>query len=157
MKCVVNDGFARGGEGAVELAEAVVKEIAEHPSAAELNFPYTDGETPKEKVEAVAKKIYGAKSVTFSDKANKMLKLIHDLGLDHFPVCIAKTQFSFSDNPKGYGCPTDFEFTINDIVINNGAEFIVAIAGEMMRMPGLPKVPAANNIDIVDGEIVGLS
>ena len=157
VKCVVNDGFARGGEGAVELAEAVVKEIAEHPSATELNFPYSDEETPKEKVEAVAKKIYGAKSVTFSDKANKMLKLIHDLGLDHFPVCIAKTQFSFSDNPKGYGCPTDFEFTINDIVINNGAEFIVAIAGEMMRMPGLPKVPAANNIDIVDGEIVGLS
>jgi formate--tetrahydrofolate ligase len=157
VKCVVNDGFARGGEGAIELAQTVVDEIANHPSAPQLQYPYTDDMTPKAKIEAVATKIYGAKAVTFSDKAQKMLKLVADLGLNDFPVCIAKTQFSFSADPKGYGCPKDFVFDINDIVINNGAEFIVAIAGEMMRMPGLPKVPAAEKIDIVDGEIVGLS
>lgn len=157
VKCVVNDGFAHGGEGATELAHAVVEEIENNPSQPELHFPYSDEETIQTKIEAVAKKIYGAKTVTFSDKAVKMLQLIDSLGLGHFPVCIAKTQFSFSADPKNYGCPKDFEFAINDIVINNGAEFIVAIAGEMMRMPGLPKVPAAERIDIVDGEIVGLS
>jgi formate--tetrahydrofolate ligase len=157
VKCVVNDGFARGGEGAVELAQTVVDEIANHPSQPALNFAYTDDMTPKAKIEAVATKIYGARNVTFNDKAQKMLKLIADLGINHYPVCVAKTQFSFSADPKGYGCPKDFEFAINDIVINNGAEFIVAIAGEMMRMPGLPKVPAAEHIDIVNGEIVGLS
>jgi formate--tetrahydrofolate ligase len=157
VKCVVNDGFARGGEGAIELAQTVVNEIEQNPSAPQLNYPYTDDMTPKAKIEAVAKKIYGAKTVNFSDKAVKMLKLVSDLGLNDFPVCIAKTQFSFSADPKGYGCPEDFDFDINDIVINNGSEFIVAIAGEMMRMPGLPKVPAAEHIDIVNGEIVGLS
>jgi formate--tetrahydrofolate ligase len=157
VKCVVNDGFARGGEGAIELAQTVVDEIAQHPSAPQLSYPYTDQMTPKEKIVAVATKIYGARTVNFSDKAVKMLKLVGDLGLNDFPVCIAKTQFSFSADPKGYGCPKDFDFDINDIVINNGAEFIVAIAGEMMRMPGLPKVPAAEHIDIVNGEIVGLS
>ena len=86
-----------------------------------------------------------------------MLALVDKLGLSHYPVCVAKTQYSFSADPKAYGCPQGFDFDINDIVINRGAEFIVAIAGEMMRMPGLPKVPAANNIDIVDGNIVGLS
>jgi formate--tetrahydrofolate ligase len=139
------------------LAQTVVDEIANHPSQPALNFAYTDDMTPKAKIEAVATKIYGARNVTFNDKAQKMLKLIADLGINHYPVCVAKTQFSFSADPKGYGCPKDFEFAINDIVINNGAEFIVAIAGEMMRMPGLPKVPAAEHIDIVNGEIVGLS
>ena len=157
VRCVVNDGFLRGGEGAVELAQAVVAEIEQHPSEPQLRFTYADDETPHAKIEAVAKKIYGAGEVTFSDKAVKMLRLIDTLGLAHYPVCVAKTQYSFSADPKGYGCPQGFEFAINDIVINRGAEFIVAIAGEMMRMPGLPKVPAAERIDIVDGEIVGLS
>lgn len=157
VKCVVNDGFLHGGEGAKELAQAVVDEIATNPSKP-LNFTYQDDETPKAKIEAVAKKIYGAASVTFSEKATKMLKLVHDSGLDHFPVCVAKTQFSFTPDPKRVGAPTGFNFDINDIVINQGAEFIVAIAGEMMRMPGLPKVPAAELIDIdADGNITGLS
>lgn len=157
VKCVVNDGFARGGEGAAELARAVVAEIENNPSKP-LQFTYQDEETPKAKIEAVAKKIYGAGNVNFSDKAQKMLKLVHDSGLDHFPVCVAKTQYSFSADPKAYGCPQGFDFDINDIVINQGSEFIVAIAGEMMRMPGLPKVPAAEQIDIdTDGNITGLS
>ena len=156
VRCVVNDGFMRGGEGAKEFAEAVVKEIETNPSKP-LNYTYQDDETPQAKIEAVAKKIYGAGNVNFSDKAKKMLALVDKLGLSHYPVCVAKTQYSFSADPKAYGCPQGFDFDINDIVINRGAEFIVAIAGEMMRMPGLPKVPAANNIDIVDGNIVGLS
>lgn len=158
VRCVVNDGFMRGGEGAKELAQAVVETIEQNPSQPTLNFPYQDDETPKAKIEAVATKIYGAASVTFSEKATKMLKLVHDSGLDHFPVCIAKTQFSFTPDPKRVGAPTGFNFDINDIVINQGAEFIVAIAGEMMRMPGLPKVPAAEMIDIDEnGVISGLS
>ena len=157
VKCVVNDGFLHGGEGAKELAQAVVDEIENNPSKP-LQFTYQDNETPKEKIEAVAKKIYGAASVTFSEKANKMLQLVHNSGLDHFPVCVAKTQFSFTPDPKRVGAPTGFNFDINDIVINQGSEFIVAIAGEMMRMPGLPKVPAAEIIDIDEnGEITGLS
>jgi len=158
VKCVVNDGFARGGEGAAELARAVVNEIETNPSKPTLSYPYTDDMAPKAKIEAVAKKIYGAESVTFSEKAMKMLKLVHDSGLDNFPVCIAKTQFSFTPNPKLVGAPTGFNFDIQDIVINQGSEFIVAIAGEMMRMPGLPKTPAAEIIDIdADGNITGLS
>ena len=157
VKCVINDGFLNGGAGAAELAQAVVDEIATNPSKP-LQFTYQDDETPKAKIEAVAKKIYGAASVTFSERANKMLKLVHDSGLDHFPVCVAKTQFSFTPDPKRYGAPTGFNFDINDIVINQGSEFIVAIAGEMMRMPGLPKVPAAEVIDIdANGQISGLS
>lgn len=157
VKCVVNDGFLHGGEGAKELAQAVADEIEKNPSKP-LQFTYQDNETPKEKIEAVAKKIYGAASVTFSEKANKMLQLVHNSGLDHFPVCVAKTQFSFTPDPKRVGAPTGFNFDINDIVINQGSEFIVAIAGEMMRMPGLPKVPAAEIIDIDEnGEITGLS
>ena len=157
VRCVVNDGFLHGGEGAKELAQAVVETIEKNPSKPNLNFTYQDDETPMQKIEAVAKKIYGAETVTFSEKAKKMLQLVHDSGLDHFPVCVAKTQFSFTPDPKRVGAPTGFNFDIQDIVINQGAEFIVAIAGEMMRMPGLPKVPAAEHIDIVDGEIVGLS
>ena len=157
VKCVVNDGFLHGGEGAAELAKAVVAEIENNPSKP-LKFTYEDDETPKAKIEAVAKKIYGAATVTFSEKANKMLKLVHDSGLDRFPVCVAKTQFSFTPDPKKVGAPTGFNFDINDIVINQGSEFIVAIAGEMMRMPGLPKVPAAEVIDIDEnGQIQGLS
>ncbi len=158
VRCVVNDGFAHGGEGAQELAKAVVETIENNPSQPTLNFTYQDDETPKAKIEAVAKKIYGAESVSFSEKAVKMLQLVHDSGLDHFPVCVAKTQFSFTPDPKRVGAPTGFNFDIQDIVINQGAEFIVAIAGEMMRMPGLPKVPAAEQIDIDEnGVISGLS
>ena len=157
VRCVVNDGFLHGGEGAKELAQAVVETIEKNPSKPTLNFTYQDDETPMQKIEAVAKKIYGAETVSFSEKAKKMLQLVHDSGLDHFPVCVAKTQYSFTPDPKRVGAPTGFNFDIQDIVINQGAEFIVAIAGEMMRMPGLPKVPAAEHIDIVNGEIVGLS
>lgn len=152
----LNEAWARGGEGAVDFARAVVGTIAEHPSG-ELKYTYTDDMSLKDKIVAVATKIYGAGTVNFSTKALSKLRLADTLGLSSFPVCIAKTQYSFSQDPKGYGAPKDFTFEINDIVINTGSEMIVAIAGEIIRMPGLPRVPQAEKIDIVDGEIVGLS
>lgn len=152
----VNDAFNRGGEGAVELAQLVVDTIDRQPSQP-LQFAYTDEQSVEEKAEAVAKQIYGAKGVTFTPAAKKKLQTVHDMGLDNYPICIAKTQYSFSQDQKAYGVPTGFSIAIRDVVINNGAEMIVLIAGDIMRMPGLPKSPQAERIDIVDGEIVGLS
>lgn len=151
-----NNAFSEGGNGAIELAQLVVDTIEKKPSQP-LKFMYEDNQSIKEKVEAVAKNIYGASNVIYLPAAKKKLQRINDLGISHYPVCIAKTQYSFSDNPKLYGVPEDFEFTIRDFVINTGAEMIVAIAGEIMRMPGLPKEPQAKVIDIIDGQIVGLS
>lgn len=152
----LNEAFLLGGEGAIDLAHAVVKMIDEQPSAP-LKFTYEESDSIEAKIEKVTKTIYGAKNVEYSAKAKKQIKLAKELGVDHYPICIAKTQYSFSDDANAYGVPKDFTFTINDIVINTGAEFIVAIAGAIMRMPGLPKVPQANFIDIVDGNIEGLS
>ena len=152
----VNNAFVQGGEGAVELANLVVKTIEENPSK-ELKFAYTDEDEVKEKVCKVACNLYGANLVTFSPTAKKKLTMIEELGYTHFPVCIAKTQYSFSTNAKLINVPRDFEFHVQDIVINAGAEMLVVISGEIMRMPGLPKNPQALHIDIVDGEIEGLS
>ena len=152
----INSAFAEGGEGAVELAHLVVETIEKNPSKP-LEFAYEEQDSIETKVEKVAKNLYGASSVVFTPKAKKMSKLIQGLGLAHYPVCIAKTQYSFSADPTAYGAADGFEFEISDLVINNGAEMIVAIAGSMMRMPGLPKSPQALRIDVVDGEIEGLS
>ena len=152
----VNEAFAKGGEGAIDLANAVVEAIENNPSKP-LNFTYSDDDSIEKKVEKVALKIYGARDVVFSEKAMKTLKRIADTPLSKLPVCVAKTQYSFSADPKAYGVAKDFRFKINDIVINQGAEFIVAIAGEMMRMPGLPADPQAHRIDVRDGEVHGLS
>ncbi len=152
----VNSAFAEGGNGAVDLARLVVKTIDEKPSAP-LRFAYEDSDSVVEKIEKVAKNLYGAGSVTLSESANAMLEEIKKLGVGHFPVCIAKTQYSFSTDAKAYG-PTDgFELHVRDITLNMGAEMIVVIAGPIMRMPGLPKSPQAERIDVVDGEITGLS
>lgn len=152
----VNNAFAEGGAGAVELAELVVKTIEEKPSE-EIRFAYSDEDDIKSKVCSVACKLYGANLVTFSPTAKKKLTMIEKLGYSHFPVCIAKTQYSFSTNPKAINVPKDFEFHVQDLVVNAGAEMIVVISGEIMRMPGLPKTPQALNIDIVNGQIEGLS
>ena len=152
----VNNAFAEGGKGAAELAHKTV-EILEREADKPINFTYTDADSVDVKIEKIAKNIYGANKVVFSDKAKKMCKRIAELGIENYPVCIAKTQYSFSDNDKRYGVPKDFEITVSDIVINNGAEFILVIAGNIMRMPGLPKEPQAQHIDIVNGKIVGLS
>lgn len=151
-----NDAYAAGGEGAADLARLVVDTIDKNPSKP-LQFAYNDEDTTEEKIEKVAKNIYGAASVSFGAAAKKKLQMIKELGFERFPVCIAKTQFSFSTDPKLYCVAKGFDFNVRDIVINAGAEMIVAIAGNIMRMPGLPKVPAAMHIDIVNGQIEGLS
>ena len=152
----LNDAFSRGGEGAVELAELVVKTIDSQPSEP-VKFIYRDEESIENKITRVAKEIYRAGAVEFSPEARKMLAKIKGTEYAKFPVCIAKTQYSFSQDPKLYGAPEGFEFDIKDIVINAGAEMIVAIAGDIIRMPGLPKSPQALRIDVKDGAIDGLS
>lgn len=152
----VNDAYARGGEGAVDLAEKVADIIEKDPSGP-LVFTYPDETDTAGKITAVAKNIYGAGSVTFSPASRRQMARIEQLGLSGLPVCIAKTQYSFSQDPKRYGAPSGFNFEIKDIIINTGAEMIVAIAGDIIRMPGLPKEPQALHIDIVDGQIEGLS
>ncbi|MBR5835374.1 MAG: formate--tetrahydrofolate ligase [Bacteroidales bacterium] len=152
----INNAFMEGGDGAVDLAKIVVDAIDKNPSG-ELKFTYKDNLTIKEKIEKVAQKIYGASSVTFSGTASKKISDAERMGFSNFPVCIAKTQYSFSQNPKAYGAPEGFNFEIQDIVVNSGSEMIVAIAGSIIRMPGLPKVPQAQKIDIIDGLIEGLS
>lgn len=152
----VNNAFVEGGAGAVELAELVVKTIEENPSAP-LNFTYDDSDSVEVKATKLAQKIYGADKVIFSAAAKKMLAKIEELGVGHYPICVAKTQYSFSADAKAYGVPKNFNINIKDIVLNCGSEMIVLIAGEIMRMPGLPKSPQAERIDIVNGEIEGLS
>lgn len=152
----VNNAFIEGGKGAIELAELVVKTIAENPSK-DLNLVYEDKNSITEKIVKVARKIYGAASVSFDPAVLKKIKKIEESDMNNFPVCIAKTQYSFSDDPSAYGVAKDFEFRISDVVINRGAEFIVVIAGDIMRMPGLPKVPQASKIDMVNGFVEGLS
>lgn len=151
-----NDAYAEGSKGAVDLANLVVETIEKHPSEP-LKLVYDDADSIEEKVEKVAKNIYGAASVSFAAPAKKKQQMIMELGYEHFPVCIAKTQFSFSTDAKQYCVASGFDVNVRDIVINAGAEMIVVVAGSIMRMPGLPKVPAAMNIDIVNGEIEGLS
>ena len=156
VRFAVNNAFVEGGQGAVKLANAVVEAIEKEPSQP-LQYTYSDEDSIRTKLEKIALNIYGARDVVFNEKALRRLKRIDDTPLAKFPVCIAKTQFSFSADPKEYGVAKGFRFKINDIVINQGSEFIVAIAGEMMRMPGLPADPQAKRIDIVNGKVEGLS
>lgn len=154
--CAINTAFVDGGKGAEALARLVVDTIAQKPSTP-LKMLYDDNDSVEDKVRKIALQLYGARDVILKPAANKMLSRIEELGCAHFPVCIAKTQYSFSEDAKAYGMPTNFDITIRDFVINKGAEMIVAIAGNIMRMPGLPKVPSAENIFVVNGEIQGLS
>ena len=152
----INTAFGEGGKGAEELAHLVVDTIEKNPSAP-LNFVYEENDDVVTKVEKIAKKVYGAGKVVLRPAAKRDLQRIKELGFENFPVCIAKTQYSFSEDAKAYGVPTNFTITIRDFVINAGAGMIVAIAGTIMRMPGLPKKPQAENIHVVNGVIEGLS
>lgn len=151
----VNDAYAHGGEGAVLLAEEVLKAL--EGESRPLQFVYEDEDEMANKIQKVAQNIYGAATVSFSTEALKKLRKIDASEMSRFPVCIAKTQYSFSTDASAYGVASGFDFKINDIVINRGAGFIVALAGDIMRMPGLPKVPQAQHIDLVNGEVEGLS
>ena len=152
----MNNVFSEGGEGGTELARLVVDTIENHPSAP-LQYTYDLNDPIRTKVQKVAQKIYGASSIVYTTLADKKLRQIESLGISHYPICIAKTQYSFSSDPKAYGVAKDFELKVRDVIINNGAEMIVVVMGEIMRMPGLPKEPQAKHIDIVDGQIDGLS
>lgn len=152
----VNNAFCEGGKGAEELARLVVETVENHPSGP-LIYTYEDDQSIESKIECIAKNIYHAGSVSIGKKARDKIRKVNEMGLSHLPVCIAKTQYSFSQDSAKYGAPEGFNFSIKDIVINAGAEMIVAIAGDIIRMPGLPKNPQALHIDIVDGEIEGLS
>lgn len=152
----VNNAFNEGGAGAEELARLVADTIDSNPSA-QLRLAYSDTDSIEAKADAVARKVYGADGVVFSPAARKMIQKINEMGISHYPICIAKTQYSFSADAKAYGVPTGFSINVRDIVINCGAEMIVLVAGDIMQMPGLPKSPQAERIDIVDGEITGLS
>lgn len=152
----MNSVFADGGEGGVELAKLVAETIEKYPSAP-LKYTYDDTDSVRTKVKKVAEQIYGAASIVYTTLADKKIKQIDSLGISHYPICIAKTQYSFSSDPKAYGVSKNFELKVRDVIINNGAEMIVVVMGEIMRMPGLPKDPQARKIDIINGQVEGLS
>lgn len=154
-EAVLSEVWGKGGDGGVEMAKAVVK-VCE---TKESHFKpiYEVEESIKEKIEKIAKEVYGADGVDFTKACEKQIKNIESMGLDKMPICMAKTQYSLSDDPTLLGRPEGFRITVRDIRVSNGAGFLVALTGDIMTMPGLPKVPAANNIDILpSGEIVGL-
>lgn len=146
--------WAEGGKGGEELAAKVIRTIENKKS--ELKFTYELDAPFKDKIEAIATKIYGAGSVTYSAEASRMLKKIEKMGYGNLPVCMAKNQYSLSDDPNALGRPEGFNVNIREVYVSAGAGFVVAITGTVMTMPGLPKVPAAENIDVVDDKIVGL-
>ena len=154
MEYALSEVFAKGGEGGIQLAQKVL-DACEQPSS--FHCLYETDRPVKEKIETVAREIYGADGVTFTAQAEKQIKEIESLGQDQLPVCMAKTQYSLSDNPALLGRPSGFTITVKNISLSAGAGFIVALTGDIMTMPGLPKIPAANSIDVdADGTIVGL-
>ena len=150
----VTDHFARGGDGAVELAQAVVTHAEQHARPFkplyDLEMPVTD------KIRAVAQAMYGARDVVLTKEAKRDLRDIERLGFDRLPICIAKTPASLTDDPKRVGRPTEFDVTVRNLQINAGAGFLVVLTGEILRMPGLPRIPRSSELDVKDGEIVGL-
>jgi len=156
VKAIVAEGFAKGGDGMTNLAQAVVTEI----ESGKNNFkPLYDWKLPiKEKIEIIAKNIYGADGVEYSKKAITDLKKLDSLGMSEFPICMAKTQKSFSDNESLIGIPTGFTINVREFEFASGAGFVIPILGNMMRMPGLPVIPASEGMFIDnDGKISGLS
>mgnify|MGYP001488466687 FL=1 len=154
VNVALSEVWGKGGSGGKELAEEVIR-LAEKESS--MEFPYTDEMSIKEKIEAITTKIYGAESVEYSKKADKEIENLEKLGFGNLPICMAKTQYSLTDDPKVIGRPAGFKIIIRDITISAGAGFIVALTGEIMKMPGLPRVPSAENIDVdIDGKIKGL-
>lgn len=155
VRCAVSEVYAKGGEGGIELAHAVLDTIEQQPSK---YHPIYDTNLPiDQKIQIIVSEIYGGKGVVYTPAAKKQLKRLTQLGFGQLPVCIAKTQYSLSDNPKLLGRPEDFYITVSELRVSAGAGFIVALTGDIMTMPGLSKNPAAQNIDILsNGEIVGL-
>ena len=154
VNVALSEVWAKGGEGGVALAEEVVR-LCEEPN--DFSFSYDVNDSIEEKLNDIAKKIYHAEGVDFTPGAKKQMKELTELGFGATPICVAKTQYSFSDNPKLLGAPSGFRITIRNLKISAGAGFIVALTGDIMTMPGLPKVPAAEKIDVDStGRISGL-
>ena len=154
INVVLSKVWENGGKGGVDLANEVVK-LCEEKN--DFSFAYDLNESVEDKIKDIAKKIYGAKHVDLSPTAKKSIQKINELGLSALPICMAKTQYSFSDNPLLLGAPTDFILNVKDVKLSNGAGFIVVYTGDILTMPGLPKKPAAENIDLnEDGLISGL-
>ena len=148
------ESHEKGSEGAIDLAEKILRIADEEEN---MQFAYNNSDSVKEKIEKVAKNIYGATGVEYSEKVLQKIEKIEKMGYSHYPVCIAKTQYSFSDDPKNLECNEPYELHVNDIALKTGAEFIVVITGKIMTMPGLPRVPAAEKIDIdKNGNIIGI-
>ena len=154
ISCAPAEHFARGGEGAVGLAEAVLAAMPDEPQ--ELKPAYDWSESIEQKLAATARRAYGARGLVLTPEAKADAKRIRALGHAGLPVCMAKTQYSLSDDPKKLARPTDFDITVRALRENTGAGFIVALTGDILRMPGLPRRPAAADVDVVDGEIVGI-
>lgn len=155
VKAALCDVWSKGGEGALELGEAVCDVMENEVS--NFKFLYEVEDTIENKILKIAQEIYGAKGIVLTANAKKQISDLERFNLDKLPICMAKTQYSLSDNPKLLGRPKDFEITVREVKISNGAGFIVALNGDVMTMPGLPKVPAANKMDVTeDGEITGL-
>jgi formate--tetrahydrofolate ligase len=152
----INEGFALGGNGATSLAQKVVDVVENKPSKP-IQHTYNLNDSIEDKIKKIVITVYKGKSVSFGKAALTSLKKIKELGAEGLPVCIAKTQFSFTENASEVGAAEGFNIHIENLILNSGAGFIVAVAGEIMRMPGLPKEPAAKVIDVVNGEIVGLN
>ena len=154
VNVVLSEVWAKGGEGGVKLAEEVVK-LCEEKN--DFSFSYELDIKIEDKIRAVVQRVYGGRDINITADAKKQIKKIKELGYDKLPICIAKTQYSFSDDQKKLGAPEDFEVTIRNVKVSAGAGFIVVLTGDIMTMPGLPKVPAAENIDVDDeGKITGL-
>lgn len=154
-EAVISEVWAKGGDGAIDLAKKLVEVIESQKSNFKVLYDVND--SIKEKIEKIAKEVYGADGVDFTKACEKQIANIEKLGMDKMPICMAKTQYSLSDDPSLIARPMGFRITVRDIRISNGAGFLVALTGDIMTMPGLPKVPAANNIDILpSGEIAGL-
>jgi len=153
---MVNDGYARGGEGALDLAKKVV-DILSKSSPVKPNFTYERSDSVKDKIEKIATKVYGASKIEYSRKALRALKRVKEEGLDYMDVCMAKTQYSISDDQSKLGWPRNFTIQIEDVMISSGVGFAVPLLGEIMTMPGLPKHPISEVVDIDDqGNITGL-
>ncbi|MDY3771695.1 MAG: formate--tetrahydrofolate ligase, partial [Candidatus Faecousia sp.] len=154
VNVVLSEVWAKGGEGGVELAKEVVR-LCELPN--DFTFSYDVNAPIKDKIEAIVKKIYHGDGVVFTANAEKQIKTLTELGYDKMPICMAKTQYSFTDDQTKLGAPEGFTITVRNVKVSAGAGFLVALTGEIMTMPGLPKVPAAERIDVDEnGKISGL-
>ena len=155
VNTVLSTVWADGGNGGIDLAKEVVRLCEEEKG--DFAFSYTDDMSITEKIRAVVKKVYGGKDIIVLPNAKKQIEKLEELGFSNLPICIAKTQYSFSDDPAKLGAPEDFDVTVKNVKVSAGAGFIVVLTGDIMTMPGLPKKPAAENIDVDEnGKITGL-